>query len=188
MTKNTNRFANRTTTVKGFIINTKTQEFQPFETVVSYVRSADKAVNMVREQMGITEAEIIITVNEIVNEAPKPVKYNDGKIYDLAYNRFDNEENARKAAEIDGTEMSVIKWYEISGQIWAREDDGEYITEFYADETPANLTKTNAREFLKMSYEDMNDCKVLGVHNCTKREKPMYCIITRENLQKCIEV
>lgn len=184
---NSKRFANRETTVKGFSINTKTQEFKPFETKIAYTRSAEKAVNLVREKMDITDDAIIITVNEIINVTPKPIKYNDGKIYELSYSHFDDEQTAIDTANVDGTEMRAITWFEISGQIWAINSDGEYLTEFYADETPLNMTKVNAREFLKMSYGDFSGCKVLGVHNCTKHEKPMYCVITNENLQKCID-
>lgn len=187
MTSSTNskRFDNRETVVKGFIANVLTQEFKPFETKVSYVRSDAKAVRLVREQMNITEPEILVCVREIINEAPKPVKYNNIKIYELAYDRFNDEETAKNAANKDDSEMRVITVYEISGQIWALSGN-EYKTELYMDEAFVNLTKSNAREFLKMSYEKFIGNKVLGIHNCTKHEKQVYCVITRENLQKCI--
>lgn len=187
MTNSTNskRFNNRESVVKGFIINTKTQEFKPFETKVSYVRSTEKAVKLVREQMNITEPEIIVSVNKVINEAPKPIKYNNIKIYELAYNRFNDEETAKNTANKDNTEMRVITVYEISGQIWALSGN-EYKTESYADEAFINLTKVNAREFIKMSYEKFIGNKVLGIHGCTKHEKQVYCVITRDNLQKCI--
>ena len=187
MTSSTNnkRFDNRESIVKGFIIDTETQEFKPFVTKVSYVRSNEKAVKLVREQMNITEPEIIVSVSEVINEAPKPIKYNNIKIYELAYNRFNDEESAQNAANNDNTEMRVITVYEISGQIWALSDNG-YITESYTDEAFVSLTKLNAREFLKMSYEKFVGNKVLGIHGCNKHEKKVYCVITRENLQKCI--
>lgn len=187
MTKN-NRFANRVTTIKGETINLETLEKNQFELEIPYVRSFQKALEIATEKLSLNEDTIINPKKfEVINEPPKPIKYNDGKIYDLAYNRFDTEEEAKEASEIDNTEMRVITWYEINGQIWAIDNEENYITEFYADETPINMTKVNARDFLKMSYEDLNGNKVLGVHNCQKHEKPMFCVITSDNLQKCIE-
>ena len=188
MTKNNNRFANRETVIKGFVIDLANQTQTPFEVKTAYTRSNDKAVTFAREALEIDDnPQIIVAVTEIQNEAPKPIKYNDGKIYDLAYNRFDSENEAIEAANLDGSEVRAINWYEISAQIWAFDSDGNYITEWYANETPANLTKQNARDFMKMSYEDFSGSKVLGIHACEKKEKPMYCVITSENLARCID-
>lgn len=188
MTKNAKRFENRETTVKGFIINTATQEFTPFEEVVSYVRSAQKAVELVREKMQLDDnPQIIVTVNEIINEAPKPIKYNDSKIYDLCYNHFDSEEYAKEVSEIDKTEYRAITWYEISCYVWAIDANGEYLTEFYADETPVNMTKVDQRDFMRMSYEDFSGNKVIGIHATEKKPIQIHCVITAENLAKCIE-
>lgn len=188
MTKNNDRFANRETVVKGFIINTANQEFTPFEEIVSYVRSAQKAVELVREKMQLdNNPQIIVAVNEIINEAPKPIKYNESKIFGLCYNRFDNEDEARKAAEIDKTEYRAITWYEISCHVWAINENGDYFTEFYADETPVNMTKVDQRDFMRMSYEHYSGNKVIGIHATEKKPVSIHCVITAENLEKCIE-
>lgn len=188
MTRNNNRFANRETTVKGVVINLDTQTHDNFEVKTQYTRSNEKAVAYARKAMQIDDNPmIIVAVTELVNEAPKPVKYDNDKIYEMSYAHFDGKDDAQKAAETDGTEMRVITWYEISAQIWAIDDGGNYITEWYADETSENMTKRDAREFVRMSYEDMNGFKVIGIHDCKKDEKPMYCVITTANLAKCVE-
>lgn len=190
MTKNNKRFANRETVVKGFIINTNSQEFTPFEETISYARSTQKAVELVREKMQLdNNPSIVITVNEIVNEAPKPIKYNDSKVYDLAYCTFDTEAEAQEKAEVDNNIMRVVTWYQISGQIWAIDNDGKYITEWYTDESPMNLTKCDQRDFIKMSYEmyQGNTVKVIGIHATEKKPINLYCVITAEELEKCIE-
>lgn len=185
---NTKRFANRVTVLKGEAVNLETFDKKPFELTVSYIRAKDKAMEMALEKLELDEEWIINPKTfEVINEKPKPIKYNDGKIYDLCYNRFDNEDEAIKAAEIDNNEMRTIHWYEISAQVWAIDSEGNYRTEWYADETPMNMTKVNARDFMRMSYEDYSGCKVLGIHACEKHDKPMYCIITSANLEKCIE-
>lgn len=188
MTKNNKRFADRETVVKGFIINKATQEFTPFEENISYARSTQKAVELVREKMQLdNNPNIIVTVDEIVNEAPKPIKYNESKIYDLCYNHYDNEDEAKNAAEIDNTEYRAITWYEISCQVWAIDENGAYFTEFYADETPVNMTKVDQRDFMRMSYEDFSGNKVIGIHATEKKPVSIHCVITAENLEKCIE-
>ena len=189
MTSKNNRFANRQTVVKGFIINTETQEFTPFEETVSYVRSTQKAVELVREKMDIpdTETQIIITVNELVNEAPKPVKYNESKIYDMSIDHFDDEEMATERANELGATVKRVMWHEYECQYWAITDNGEYVTEHYYDESPVNFTKGEMRSFLAMSAQDYSGYKVLAVHGCKKTEKPLYCVIDASELEKCIE-
>ena len=186
-TKN-NRFANRETVVKGFIINTETQEFTPFEETISYVRSTQKAVELVREKMGINDddAQIIVTVNELVNEAPKPIKYNESKIYELAIDHFDDESDAQNRADELGATVKRVMWHEYECQYWAINGD-EYLTEHYYDESPVNFTKGEMRSFLAMSAQDYSGYKVLAVHGCKKTDKPIYCVIDDEALTKCIE-
>lgn len=187
-TKNNKRLANRTTIVKGFVINTETREFKPFEETISYARSTQKAAKLVRDKMQLDDSpSIVVTVEEIINESLKPIKYNESKIYELCYNRFDNESEAQEAAELDGNICKAITWYEIDCYVWAIDKMGDYITEYYADETPMNMTKVDQRGFMRMSYEDFSGNKVIGLHNVEKKPIPLYCVITPENLEKCIE-
>lgn len=184
-----NRFADRETVVKGFIINTETQEFTPFEETVSYVRSTQKAVELVREKMNISDddSQIIVTVNELVNEAPKPVKYNESKIYELSIDHYDDEETANKHADELGATVKRVTWHEYECQYWAIDDNGEYVTEHYYDESPVNFTKSEMRSFLAMYAQNYSGYKVLAVHDCKKKEKPLYCVIAASELENCIE-
>lgn len=187
--KNNKRFANRETILKGETVNLETLERSAFEITVPYVRSMQKALEVASEKLELNDDTIINPKKfEVINEAPKPIKYNNGKIYELAYNRFDTEDEAIEAAKADVTQYRKTVYYEISGQVWAfDESTKEYITEFYADETPINMTKRDMREFLRMSYESYRGSKAIGLHNIEKVEKPMYCVITSANLEKCIE-
>lgn len=182
------KFENRETVVKGFIINTVEQTFTPFEETTSYVRSTDKAIEKIRELMHIENSpEIVVTVNEVINEKAKPIKYNDGKIYDLCYNYMNDKEAAEAAAEVDGNICKKISWYEYSCQYWAIDSDGNYHTDYFADNSPLNMTKCDMRAFLKIACEDYIGMQVLALHNCEKVETNLYCLITRENLDKCVE-
>lgn len=186
--KNNKRFANRETTLKGETINLETMEKNTFEIVVPYVRSKDKAMDIASEKLELNDDTIINPKKfEIINETPKPIKYNDSKIYELSYMHYDNENDAKNTAEIDQTEFKAITWYEISCAVWAVDADNNYSTEFYADETPINMTKCDQRDFMRMSYEASSGLKVIGIHGCIKREKPIYCVIASDKLEKCIE-
>ena len=186
MTKNSKRFADRETTVKGFIINTNSQEFTPFEEVISYARSAQKAVELVREKMQLdNDPSIVITVNEIVNEAPKPIKYNESKIYDFSVGRYYEKEDAEKQCP-DGYEVKEIRWFEYEAAYWATNGE-EYITDFVHDESPIGFTKVDMRAFLVMSAEQLTGFKVIGIHGETKHETKRYCVIESAYLEKCIE-
>lgn len=184
--KNNKRFANRETIVKGFIINTNSQEFTPFEEVISYTRSAQKAVELVREKMQLdNNPSIVVTVNEIINEAPKPIKYNESKIYDFSIAQYNEKEDAEKQLS-DGYEVKEIRWFEYEAAYWATNGE-EYITDFVHDESPVGFTKVDMRAFLVMSAEQLTDFKVIGIHGETKRETKRYCVIKSNDLEKCIE-
>ena len=186
MTKNNKRFADRETVVKGFIINTATQEFTPFEETISYARSAQKAVELVREKMQLdNDPNIIVTVNEIENEKPKPIKYNESKIYDFSIAHYQDKEDA-EAQLSDGYEVKEIRWFEYEAAYWAVNGE-EYVTDFVHDESPISFTKVDMRAFLVMSAEQLTGFKVIGIHDETKRETKRYCVIETANLEKCIE-
>ena len=186
MTKNNKRFANRETVVKGFIINTNSQEFTPFEEVISYARSAQKAVELVREKMQLdNDPSIVITVNEIINEAPKPIKYNEGKIYDFSIAQYQDKEDADKQCP-DGYEVKEIRWFEYEATYWATNGE-EYVTDFVHDESPVGFTTVDMRACLVMSAEQLSGYKVIGIHGETKHETKRYCVIESIYLEKCIE-
>ena len=188
MTSN-NRFANRETVVKGFIINLAEQTQTPFEVKTQYTRSNEKAVAFARKTLEIEDnPQIIVAVTEIENEAPKPVKYNEGKVYERAITRVETEAEAENLAEKYNARIRKIAWYEISGFIWYTTNYGDYGTTFFKDETPVNMTKCDARAFVALSYEMANDdCKVIGVHDVKKTALDLYCVIDETELAKCIE-
>lgn len=188
MTRN-NRFANRETVVKGFIINLEEQTQTPFEVKTQYTRSNDKAVAYAREALEIEDnTQIIVAVTEIENEAPKPVKYNEGKLYELAIAHVETEAEAEAIAEENNARIRKIEWYEIGGQVWYMNENNEYGTEYFVDNTPLNLTKCDARAFVALGFEMIrDDCKVIGVHNVEKRALDLFCVIAETELAKCIE-
>lgn len=188
MTTNNNRYANRETVLKGETVNLETMERTNFELTVPYVRSVSKAMEIAAETLELDEATIINPKTfEVVNVKPEPIKYNDGKVYELAYERWDDENNAKDAANKDGSNVVKIAWFEYSAQIWAINNEGNYFTEKYYDESPVSFTKVDARAFVRMSYEDNTNYKVIGLHDCVKRETPIYCVITSDNLAQCID-
>ena len=186
----TNRFENRQTVVKGFIINTATKDFTEYEETLAYVRSIPKAVELIREKMQLDDnPAIVITVNELINESPKPIKYNEGLIFELCEMAFDDEEEANNYVETrDGFTIKKLTRYEVYGVCWTFNGiNGEYETRFIAETTPLNLTKVDQRTLIKMTCEEQFDNeKVLAVHDVRKRDYPCYCAITPENLTKCI--
>lgn len=189
MTRN-NRFENRQTVVKGFIINTETKEFTEYEETLAYVRSVPKAVEMLKEKMQLDDnPAIVITVNELINEAPKPIKYNDGLIFELCEMAFDDENEANDYVEAhEGYTIKKLTRYEVYGMCWTFNNiDGEYRTRFVVETTPLNLTKVDQRALIVITCEEQfSNEKVLAVHDVKKRDYPCYCAITPENLTKCI--
>lgn len=188
MTRN-NRFANRETVVKGFVINLAEQTQTPFEVKTQYTRSNEKAVAFARETLQLDDnPQIIVAVTEIENEKAKPIKYNDGKIYENAVAVYGEENDAQIAADENGGVVRKIAWYEISGWVWFNTDDGEYGTTFFQDETPVNMTKCDSRAFVALGFEMAHEnAKCIGVHNVEKRAVDLFCVIAETELAKCIE-
>lgn len=179
------KFANRTTTVKGFLIDTEKQTFTPFEEVVSYVRGNDKAVKLVSEKLGVSD-NTVITVTEIINEKAKPVVYNTGKIFDLAQEVFVSKEEAEEYAKANGLVVKEVTRYTISAHLWTRNED-VYATCVGAYEANANYTKANARQFVKMRYEETHEgVTVIGVIDEKKEPYIAYATIDSEELAACI--
>ena len=185
----TKRFENRQTQVKGFIINATDPQnvvTTPFDEIVSYVRSNDKAIALVSEKMQLDENPLIfVTVAEIINEKPKPIKYSDAKIYDLARYTFNSEEEAENEKN-ENEIIRAINWYEYEAAYWAVEPDGNYETDFVRDDSPLNMTKGDMRSFLAMSAADLTGFNIIGIHNCKKEATKRYCLITTEDLEKCV--
>lgn len=177
----TNKFEGKETTVKGFFVDKVNGQSTPFEMVVSYARSLDKATkNVIATLSDEEKAQYIVAVTSFENEKTTPKRYNQSKVYELAEFVTDNENE-----EHDGLKRITITRYMISGMVWSLDGTGHYHTNEYKDETPLNMTKTEQRAFIRMEYERMTGETVLAMDNVNKEEFKVYCFITPENLAKC---
>ena len=181
------RFENRKSIVKGSFIDIDTQEFTPFEIETEYTRSIEKAVKLVKEMEGITDNNIVIAVSEIINEKPAAVKYNNGKVYELARATFPEKEEAE--AEVAENETVIaIPWYEYEAQFWGYNSiSNQYITDTVHDESPLSMTKTNMRQFLTNSAYNLCCYEIIGIHNAIKTETKWFCVIDNDELETCVE-
>lgn len=187
--KRKNRFEGRETTIKGEYINDETMEKKSFEIVVPYVRSKDKALEKVYEVLQLSDDYIINARKlEIINEAPKPIRYNNGKLVDFATAVFDDEKEAIEACADDQI-VKQVSIYTVESVIWAvtfGEDENYYHTEKVAYNTPANITKADARAFVRMKYEQENGDTVLAMHDTKKHEHTMFAILFENDLEMCV--
>lgn len=186
--KKQSRFENKETIVKGFIVDASDPSnvvTTPFEETVSYVRAANRAIEMIRERMGITEDKIFVTVTEIINEKAEPIRYSNSKLVDFAVNIFDSEEEAN-AVLIDGCIVKKVSIYNVSGVVWSIDGAGDYYTNAVNFDTPVNITKADARAFVKMQYESLTGENVLALHDIHKTEIERFAVINKDDLEKCI--
>lgn len=175
------------TQVKGFIIDLSNGQSYPFECETEYTRSAEKAQKLVNvEELGFVDGNYAIAITELVNEKAEAKRYSNSKIIDMAINVFNDEEDAKEAAEIKNAIVRKVSMYQYDAQIWARKDNGEYFTESFTDESPINMTKLDARAFLTMMAESYFDCKVIGIHEAEKTELQKFAVIFADELAKCI--
>lgn len=184
------KFENSKTVVKGFIIDKKNGQATAFEATTAYVRSTEKAAKMIDvSEFGFEAKDVIVVVSECINEKATPKQYNTSKIYDLCENHFDDENAAKEYAEVNNLEMRAIPWFTIGGQIWATDNNGEYITEYFMSDSPLNLTKCDMRNVLSFDFENVyTGYDVIATHNETKEQTTRYCAISKENLEKCVKV
>ena len=181
-----NRFEGRETTIKGEYINDETMEKQAFEIVVPYVRSKDKALEKVYEVLQLSDDRIINARKlEIINEAPKPIRYSNGKLIDFAVFMFDYEDDANEACD-DGKVVKQVAIYQVTSMVWAIDGAGEYYTTPVMYETPANITKANAREFVRMKFEDETGDTFIALHDTKKHEVTRYAVLFSDDLEKCV--
>ena len=183
----TKRYENRKTLVKGTFIDMETQEFTPFEIETEYTRSIEKAVKMVEEISGIENHNPVVFVNELVNEKPAAIKYNNGKVYELARATYTEEEYANNEVSENET-VVAIPWYEYEAQFWGYNSiSDQYITDIVHDNSPLSMTKANMRMFLANSAYELCGYEILGIHNAVKTETKWFCVIANYELEMCIE-
>ena len=183
------KFENRNTIVKGFFVDKMNGETNPFEMSVHYVRSNESAIKAIAETLSNEDKErFVIAVSEIINEKPKPIRYNDSKILDYGRDNFRNEEDAENAKH-DNETVRKVKAYSYECAFWAHDaQNDEYVTDYVHDESPLSMTKIDMRAFLANSARELIgfNYDVLGVHNCKKTEITYYVVINYEDLKRCI--
>lgn len=170
-------------------------EVTEYELYVPYIRTTaknatEKAIKAVREALEL-DANAMIGIIELENEKTEQKRYNNGKVYDYCIADFAEESEAKAEAEKDeNLTVKKIAWYQYECAYWAYweydEENDEYETDFVHDESPLNMTKTEMRSFLKMSAENLTGKKIIGIHNENKNEIARYCVIEKDELEKCI--
>ena len=187
--KRKNRFEGRTTVVKGQYVDMENNSVNDFEVTVDYVRAEAKAAEMAFEALNLADSCIINTRTlQVINEAPKPIRYNNGKLVDFAVCILDNENEAIEACA-DGQIVKQVSIYTVESVIWSvtfGESENEYHTVKVAYNTSANITKADARAFVRMKYEQENGDSVLAMHDTKKSEHIMYAVMFENDLEKCI--
>ena len=177
----TSKFEGKETTVKGFFVDKVNGQSTPFEMVVSYARSLDKATkNVIANLSDEEKAQYIVAVTSFENEKAIPKRYNQSKVYELAEFVTDNENETH-----DGLKRITVTLYMVSGMVWSIDNEDNYHMHKYNDETPLNMTKTEQRAFIRMEYERMTGETVLAMHDVNKNEFKVYCFITPDALAKC---
>lgn len=188
--ENKSRFAERTTIVKGFTIDTASDNMEkvPFEIETAYVRANDRAAKMAAETLGVADNnDIIVKVQELINEKPETIKYNNGKVFERASAVYDNAEEANNNVVDDLQTVIKIDWYEYSGAIWYKQVD-QYFTEFVYDDSPLHLTKPDQKTLLFTRFNDMHDnlATALAIDDVKRVNVNRYCVIDKSELDNCI--
>lgn len=184
-TKNT-RFEGKITTLKGEYVNLDTAEHTPFEITVPYVRSEKLALDAAYTALNLDATYIIDSRKfEIVNEKSIPVRYSNTKLYDNRRDIFATEDEA-KAACLDGETVKSVSLYTVVSNAWTLDNIGTYHTHKVSYETPVNITKSDARAFVKMRFEEESDEMVLALHDTKKEETSFFVVIEEEALKRCI--
>ena len=197
------RFENKSTVVKGFVIDKRNGQSYPFETVTAYVRATEKATKMIDiVALGFAAEDAdnyIVVASECINEKSEPMRYSNSKIIDFATAIFDSKEKAEKEFALAdfGSDYSIreVKFYRFECGAFVRGIVAEatntdyaiysYEAHFIVDETPLNLTKVDAREFMRDSAESYTGKKCLYVADVQKHEITRYAIISYDALAKC---
>ena len=184
--KKSTRFENKQTVLKGEYINLDTVERTQFEITVPYVRSEKLALDAAYKALELDKNFIIDSRKfEIVNEKSIPVRYSNTKLYDNRRDIFATEEEA-KAACLNGETVKSVSLYTVASNVWTLDNTSEYHTHKVSYETPVNITKSDARAFVKMRFEEESDEQVLALHDTKKEENTFFVVIEEEALKRCI--
>lgn len=198
------RFENKSTVVKGFVIDKRNGQATPFEAVTAYVRATEKAAKMIDlVSLGFDASEIdnyIVVASECINEKSEPVRYSNSKLIDFATAILETKEMAEEQFNLGafGSDYSIreVKFYEFECGAFLRETVEEATSKDYAvysydartivDQTPLNLTKVDAREFMRDSAERYTGKKCLYVADMQKHELTRFAILSDDALAKCV--
>ena len=169
----------RKSIIRGTIIDTKECTFEPFEVETEYTRSEIKAAGLALEVLNLDANRYMVKVNEIVNEAVKPINYDAKSLIDFAIAIYDYDNDA------EPTESQIViefVKYIYTGQIWAVSGE-DYTTESWEYESTVKLGKVDTRAAIAMNYEHENEnWRVLAVHNDKREQVKRYALIEREQL------
>lgn len=183
----TSKNANRTTTIKGFIVTLEPLNKEPFEIVTPYTRSDAKAGNLVAEQMEVKEGQII-TITELINEPLKKTAYDAQLVYDFMRCDFETKEEAEAAINVEEIVIAYTMYY-YGAEVWYYlADDNAYYTAPYTDCSPLKFGVVDSREFVKMGAEDYFNAQIIGMHDVTREEVKRYAIVSTENAKQCEKV
>lgn len=183
------RFDNRQTVAKGLFINVETREFTPFECVLSYTRSIEKAVSMVRETCHVP-ADTIVTVTELQNERPRKAQYDNVEVYfhaiEFAHDMESADTMAQAQTQIDGkpyTVFPVNEWqYEAYG--WMKTDTAPETVSLTLRK-PFKLTKRAKFDAMMDAFELNYDKRPLSVYCNEVKENKLFAIIETAKLETC---
>lgn len=179
------RNENRQSTVKGIIANPITQTFEQFEIKTPYTRSTVKAVEFAREQLEITDPQIMVSVTEVVPDELKKVVYDAQLVVDNMAIDYEDAELANDACTDDETVIPYTM-HIYQGQVWMYDEETKnYHTNAIIDQSPLKFTKVDARAFIKMSAETYYGLKVIGIHDEERTEIKRYAIVPNDKLQMC---
>lgn len=183
--KRANRFENRVTVLKGEVLNSETLVKNPFEIEVPYVRSVPTAMKSAEKALNLSEDEIIVKKSfEVINVTPKSVRYSNSKLADNAEAVYNSEEEALDACA-DGYAVKAVTVYTVHSVVWSIGGD-MYNTDKVSYETTSNITKADARAFVRMRFEKETGDTVLALHNTHKTDSTKFAVISNERLSACV--
>lgn len=178
---------NRTTEVKFmFWSATDNQDGKPYEKSekIPYTRSAEIARKVLCEKY---QNAMVQVIEPLIQEEIKRTVYHPQLVFENMVCDFEDEENANESATENQTVVPYTM-YIYSGQFWAVNSNGDYITDYVMDNSPCKFTKINARAFLKISAENLEpDYTILAIHGDERESQTRYAVVNNSDLEKCVK-
>lgn len=179
---------NRTTEVKFMFWSAEdNQDGKPYEKTekIPYTRSAEIARKVLCEKYPDAMVQVI---EPLIQEEIKRTVYHPQLVFENMICDFETEDAANNSLVDDSQTVVPYTMYIYSGQFWAVNSNGDYITDYVMDNSPCKFTKINARAFLKISAENLEpDYTVLAIHGDERKAETRYAVVNNEDLQKCVK-